>query len=159
MRGASLHEADSLNRVQFTASSQQDPHNSTWISDEEDKNLSAWFMHLAHQLCAHNFSLINILNLCVCGGVLWVLSTWGLLLWSMVCSLLDSGLQTFNLFVIIGPLGHNPHRSLQLGLLGHRVVTLKSGEMKMYIMKSKFPLRSLVLNCLICLPFNTKEQF
>ena len=56
-----------------------------------------------------------------------VLSTWCVLLLSAVIySLLDSRLQTFNLLVVIAPLGHDPHRRLQLGLLGHGVVTLTS---------------------------------
>lgn len=50
-----------------------------------------------------------------------------MMLCCVVCALLHSGLQTFNLLVVIGPLGHDPHRSLQLGLLGHGVVTLRSG--------------------------------
>lgn len=46
----------------------------------------------------------------------------------MVPALLHSGLQTLNLLVVVGPLGHDPHRRLQLGLFGHGVVALRSGR-------------------------------
>lgn len=41
--------------------------------------------------------------------------------------LLHSALQAFDLLVVVGPLGHDPDGRLQLGLLGHRVVTLRTG--------------------------------
>lgn len=62
--------------------------------------------------------------------LLRVFGTCALLLCCVVHFLLDSGLQAFNLLVVIAPLGHDPHRSLQLGLLGHGVVTLRPGKMR-----------------------------
>lgn len=62
-------------------------------------------------------------------GVLCVFSTCVLRCFRVVYFLLDSGLQAFNLLVIVGPLGHDPHRGVQLGLFGHGVVALKSGTL------------------------------
>lgn len=53
--------------------------------------------------------------------------TCALVLCGAVCALLHSALQPFDLLVVVGPLGHDPHGGLQLGLLRHRVVTLRKG--------------------------------
>lgn len=52
--------------------------------------------------------------------------TRALVLRGVVGALLHSALQPFDLLVVVCPLGHDPHGRLQLGLLGHRVVTLRT---------------------------------
>lgn len=43
---------------------------------------------------------------------------------------LDPRLEAFYLLIVVGPLRHDSHCSLQLRLLGHRVVALLSAKKK-----------------------------
>lgn len=158
-----LFRTDSLNRVRSTTSSQplQRPHNSVWVSVTETNNIK----NDENKVCVLNTyeSSWSIFISCVCLQI-----TCALLLCAGVCSTLDLGLQTFDLLIVVGPLGHDPHGSLQLGLLGHRVVTLrKKGEkqrkwstvmfpssLSLYSSKHFFSIKhcSLGSQLLLCLP-------
>lgn len=41
---------------------------------------------------------------------------------------LEAHLQLFDLLVVVLPLGDDPHGSFQLGLFGHRIVTLQKAQ-------------------------------
>lgn len=106
-------EADSLNRVQFSASSQRAPYSSVWASGRGQRRETLVCVINAES-SVYRFPRAR--------------RTCGLLLRHVVRSVLDSSLQAFDLLVVVGPLCHDPHRSLQLGLFGHRVVALILGK-------------------------------